>query len=291
MHIVLGATGHVGSAVAQTLLDQDEAVTTVTHDPQKACAWQDKGAQAAVLDVHDTEALRRVFRSGRRLFLLNPPAPPSTDTAAEERRSLASILAALKDSGLEKIVAQSTYGAQPGGQVGDLGVLYEMEQVLAAQAIPATIIRGAYYMSNWEAALSTAREQGRVNAFYPPDFKLPMVAPEDIGQLAARLLTEPAERTGLYFIEGPGRYSPTDVATAFAATLGTPVEAAETPRGQWRQALRAMGFAEPAAESFAKMTAATLEGASQWPEDPVRGETTLTEYIQAMVRRQSTNQG
>ena len=160
MHIILGSTGHVGSAVVQTLLDQGEVVTAVTHDPGKARAWQDEGAQTAIVDVHDPDALRRVLRAGRRLFLLNPPAAPSTDTDAEERRSLAAILAALKGSGLEKIVAESTYGAQPGERVGDLGVLYEMEQALAAQPIPATIIRAAYYMSNWDALLPTARDQG-----------------------------------------------------------------------------------------------------------------------------------
>lgn len=284
MHIILGASGHVGSAVAQALLDQGEAVTAVMHDPRKARDWQNKGARTAVVDVHDAGALRRVLREGRRLFLLNPPASPATDTVAEERRSLASILAALADSGLEMIVAESTYGAQPGVRLGDLGVLYEMEQALAAQPIPATIIRAAYYMSNWDAALSTAREHGQVMALYPPGFKLPMVAPRDIGLLAARLLTEPKEHSGLYCVEGPERYSPADVAAAFATALGKPVNAVETPRGQWRDALRSMGFSEPAAESFANMTAATLETPSL-PDAPVRGATTITEYVRELTAK------
>jgi uncharacterized protein YbjT (DUF2867 family) len=156
MHIILGGTGHVGSAAADALLARGQAVTIVSRRADKAGPWRQKGAQVALVDVHDAAALHQVFRQGNRLFLLNPPAPPSTDTAAEERKSLASIFRALEGSGLEKIVALSTYGAQPGSRIGDLGVLYEMEQGLANQPVPATIIRAAYLMSNWEMSLPTA---------------------------------------------------------------------------------------------------------------------------------------
>ncbi|MDO7848198.1 NmrA family NAD(P)-binding protein [Hymenobacter sp. M29] len=291
MHIILGADGHVGSATAQALLDRDEPVTAVLHSDRKAAEWQQRGAQVAVADVHDVDALRRIFRQGRRLFLLNPPADPATDAATEERKTVAAIVAALADSGLEKIVAESTYGAQPGDQLGDLGVLYELEQALAAQSIPASIIRGAYYMSNWDAALQTARQSGEVHTFYPPDFKLPMVAPQDLGQAAARLLLEPATQTGLHYVEGPARYSPADVAAAFAAALHRPVVAVETPRAQWPEALHKMGFSDKAAESFAAMTALTL-GADFPPLSAVeQGPTTLPQYVRELVQQQPPEAG
>ena len=157
MYIILGATGHVGSAVAQSLLDKGESVTIVTHDASKGEAWQQKGATVAVVNVHDTEQLRHVFQQGRRLFVLNPPAPITTDTAQEERKSIQSILAAIPGSNVEKIVVESTYGSQPGDQVGDLGVLYELEQGLQKTGIPTSIVRAAYYMSNWDLALATAQ--------------------------------------------------------------------------------------------------------------------------------------
>ncbi|MGX9115292.1 hypothetical protein ACWTU6_01150 [Mesorhizobium sp. BHbsci] len=54
---------------------------------------------------------------------------------------------------MRKIVAQSTYGARPGDRCGDLNILYELEQQLRGQPIPASIIRAAYYMSNWDSVL------------------------------------------------------------------------------------------------------------------------------------------
>lgn len=123
MHIILGGTGHVGSALAETLLSRGEPVTVVTRDAAHAESLRRKGAEVAEADVLDTPALRRALRSGRRAFLLNPTADTAGDADAQERRTIAAILAALEDSGLEKVVAESTSGAQPGKDIGDLGAL------------------------------------------------------------------------------------------------------------------------------------------------------------------------
>ncbi|GAB3643216.1 NmrA family NAD(P)-binding protein [Spirosoma arcticum] len=286
MHIILGGTGHVGSAVARTLLDHNQPVTIISRDPKKVDAWQRRGATVAIADVHDTDALRAVFQTGTRLFLLNPPAAPSTDTVAEERKSLTAILNALDGSGIRKVVAESTYGAQPGEGVGDLGVLYEMEQELAGKDLSVSIIRAAYYMSNWDMALATARQEGVVHTLYPMDLRLPMVSPDDIGQLAARLLMEPMDKTGLYYVEGPAPYSSADVGEAFADALNKSVVALETPQEQWVSVLISMGFSLKGAESMAAMTEVTLKKEYKSPDSPVRGHTTLQSYINQLVRKQ-----
>lgn len=279
MYIVLGGTGHVGSAVAANLLNQGENVTIITRDSEKTSEWEKRGAKTAVVDVSDTDELRKVFATGKRLFLLNPPADPSTDTITEEKQTLASILAALENSGIEKVVGESTYGAQKGEGKGDLNVLYEMEKNLEKMNLPHSIIRAAYYMSNWDAALETAKTEGIVHTFYPVDFKLPMVAPADIGKIAAKLLTEPIEKTGVHYVEGPETYSSADVAEAFSIVLGRTVKAVETPPDKWIPALKEFEFSDCAAASMAAMTEETLKNL-ETAESPVRGATTLKHYIQ-----------
>lgn len=284
MYVILGSTGHIGSALTALLLERGEAVTAVTRDWKKADEWRRRGAEAAAVDVNDTAALRDVLRRGKRAFLLNPPADPSTDTVVEERRTAASILAALDGSGLEKVVAESTYGAQPGNRIGDLGVLYEMEQALGAQTVPSSVIRGAYYMSNWDHALATARDEGKVYSLYPADFRLPMVAPADIAALAARLLTEPADETRTAAIEGPTTYAIADVAAAFSEALHRPVEVVTIERDRWAPWLIEAGFSPAAADSMAAMTALTLDERGPRPERPERGSTSLDTYILRLVK-------
>ncbi|MBB4004734.1 NmrA family transcriptional regulator [Aurantimonas endophytica] len=246
------------------------------------------GASIAVVDVGDAVALRAIFRTGPRAFLLNPPAPVSGDTDTEERRTASSIVEALNGSGLEKVVAQLTYGAQPGRGKGDLSVLHEFEEALRAQPIPVTIQRGAYYMSNWDSMVDAAR-QGNLPSMFPADFALPMVAPADLGKEAASLLMQSPSNSGTIHTEGPGRYTPRNVADAFATSLGRRVEVAVTPPEEWEDTFRKLGFSAEAARSFAGMTAATLDGGADRPTGTKQGETTLVEYVDNLIARTKTN--
>lgn len=276
-HIILGANGHVGSAVAETLLQSGEAVTVVIRAAGKAAAWEARGARAAAVDVGDPDALRSVLRTGTHAFLLNPPAPVTGDTDAEERRTAQSIAEALAGSGLQQVVAQSTYGAQPGEAIGDLSVLYEFEQALRAQSIPATIQRAAYFFSNWDAQADAVRETGKLASFFPADMIIPMVAPQDLGRAAARLLCD-APQTSIHHVEGPDRYSPDDVAQAFGTALGRTVTVDVIPPARWEQTYRSLGFSAQAARAFTRMMDVNLKGV-ELPEDYERGQTTLDQYV------------
>ncbi|WP_105419481.1 NmrA family NAD(P)-binding protein [Neorhizobium sp. T25_27] len=286
MYIVVGGTGHVGSAVAQTLLEEGKAVTVVTRNSDKAGAWRLRGAEVAVADVHDVTSLREVFRNGKRAFLLNPNADISSDTDREERETVRCLLDAIEGSGLEKVVAESTMGAQPGEECGDLNILYELEAGLMNQPIPASVIRAAYYYSNWDTMVGPVTKDGVLSTMLPADLTLPMVAPEDLGRVAARLLQEPIEQIGIHPVEGPKRYSPTDVAAAFAAALGRAVRIEVIPRENWEGAYRSLGFSDAAAHSYARMTALTADG-PEYPADPIRGSISLQTYIDKLVRDSS----
>lgn len=283
MHIILGGTGHVGSAVADTLLKRGEKVTIVTRSAEKAAGFARRGAAVAEADIADTEGLRQVLRGGKRLFLLNPPADPSGDTDRLEARTISQLLAAIEGSGLDYIVAQSTYGAQEGGNIGDLGTLWRLEQGLAAQPIPHAINRAAYYMTNWDMALDNAREQGVLTSFFPADFEIAMVAPQDMGEAAAQLLTDAAKPGGVHFVEGPRRYTPADVAAAFARALGRPVRVEAVPRDKLEETFRNIGFSPEAARSYAGMTAATLDDPRLMPPQVYKGRVTLEDYVGRLV--------
>jgi uncharacterized protein YbjT (DUF2867 family) len=282
MFIVLGASGHVGSATVSALLEAGQPVTAVLHDRAKAPEWQARGARTAILDVRDSDALRAVFRTGRRAFLLNPPADVGADTDREEHATARSIAAALHGCGLEKVVLASTLGAQPGERCGDLNVLYDFEQALAAQPIPAAAQRAAYYFSNWDMQLEEAKG-GALTTMLPADLKLPMAAPQDLGRAAARRLQEPAEDQSISQVEGPERYSACDVAGAFAKALSRPVELVVTPREKWVEAYRAQGFSQAAAQSYARMTAVSVDSGFEAPTSAERGQISLETYIRALV--------
>jgi uncharacterized protein YbjT (DUF2867 family) len=279
MHIILGGTGHVGKATAQALLDRGERVTVVTRSAEKAEDLRLRGATVAVADILDTEAVKAVFRKGRRLYALNPPAPPDTDTDAEEKRTIAAILSAIEGSGLEKIVGHSTYGARKGENIGDLGTLFELEEGLRNQPIPTSILRAAYYMTNWDMSVETARSDGTLPSFLPPDFRLAMVAPQDLGQAAADLLTEPVGSERLIHAEGPERYTPADVAAVLSKFLDRPVTVSPVAREDWEKTYRKLGFSDESAQSYAGMTALAVDMEAPDSGEVRRGKVGLKEYF------------
>ncbi|VTR95112.1 NmrA family transcriptional regulator OS=Massilia sp. JS1662 GN=IA69_09970 PE=4 SV=1: NmrA [Gemmata massiliana] len=283
MHIILGATGHVGAATARALLKRGEPVTVVTRDATRASDLKKAGAKVAIADVLDTAKLREVFRTGSRAFLLNPPAAPPTDTDTEERATAAAIVEALNGSGLKKVVAASVSSARAGERCGDLTVLHEFEERLRAQPIPVATNRGGYYMSNWLEMLDSVRERGKLPCFFPADVPIPMVAPQDLGEIAARRMLEPEGKTGVVNIEGPKRYTPRDVARAFVSALRRPVEVETIPREKWVETYRKLGFSEQAAKSYACMTGVVVDEPAEITDNTERGMITLREYIERAV--------
>ena len=283
MYIIMGGTGHVGAATARALLARGAEVTILTRSAARAAHWRTLGADIVQANVKDVASLRAAFRRGRRAFLLNPPADTRSDTDAVERHTVANILAALEGSGLEKVVAESTAGAQPGSHIGDLNVLWELEEGLRAQALAAAVNRAAYYMSNWDGLLETVRNTGVLPSLFPADLAIPMVAPKDLGEVAADRLMSAPDDQGVRYVEGPRRYTPSDVARAFAQALDQPVEVHVVPRAEWRQAFVRQGFSETAAASYARMTEVSVDGGFDLSDTPLRGSSTLEAYIRSLV--------
>lgn len=283
MYVILGGTGQVGTATARALLDQGQKVTVVTRDKSHGAELEKAGAQIAEANIRDVDALRDVFRTGKRAFLLNPPADPSGDTDEEERANVAAILAALDGSRLEKVVAASTYGAFEGERCGDLTVLHAFEQALQRQPVPVAINRAGYYMSNWAGMVESVQESGTLPSFFPADLSIPMVAPDDLGKAAARRLMSATEDVGIQHIEGPKRYTANDVAEAFTKVMNRDVQIQEVPHKALEETFRSFGFSDEAAASYACMTRRMIDGQTDTAEQSFQGEISLEDYLASVL--------
>ncbi|WEK06424.1 MAG: NAD(P)H-binding protein [Candidatus Devosia phytovorans] len=281
MFIILGASGNIGSRVTEALRQAGKPVLAVVHSAEKADAIRADLVEPVVVDLRDNAALERILQRGKRAFLLNPPGDPAGDSNAEELGTARSITSALNASGLGKVVLASTYGAQPGDGIGDLSTLHEFECLALASGIPVAINRGAYYFTNLDM-LAEAAGEGVLPTAFPADLALPMVALDDLAAAAVERLVSGVEDVGIKYVEGPARYSFSDVAASFARHLGRTVSVQTTPRDQWEESFRAVGFSEVSARSFARMTAATLDK-PDLPSSPTRGRVTLDDYIAGLV--------
>jgi uncharacterized protein YbjT (DUF2867 family) len=108
--VVLGGTGHIGSATAEALLRAGRRVRIVTRSPAKAKVWAARGAEPAIADVQDKAAMADVLSasSPTRVFALNPPGSITGDPDTDENRTAEAIAEALGAAAVERVVALST---------------------------------------------------------------------------------------------------------------------------------------------------------------------------------------
>lgn len=287
MNVVLGASGQIGSAIVDVLLKKGKPVKGVIRDSQKAANLKSKGVDVEVADFFDLEALKKAFSGGDTVFLLTPENPKSKDILADTAIILKNYREAIRFSGIKKAIGLSSIGAQHKSETGNLEMSYRLEHALEELSLDQIYIRPAYYYSNWMAYFETAKEHGVLTTFFPINLKMPMIAPTDVAEFIAKIMTDEAEQEKVYELVGPVAYSSADVANIFGDILNRKVEAQQIPQGQWKETLKQIGFSDSATDNLIKMTEAVINGKAK-PEkektDLIQLPTTLESYLGKIVK-------
>lgn len=238
MYIVTGATGNTGSIVAKTLLEKGLPVRVVVRSEEKGEDWKDLGAEVAIAELSDKDALTKAFEGGKVLYLMNPPNYQSNDLLIETDENIAAVQTALKNSSIEKLVVLSSAGAFLNEGTGLIQTLHKIEEAFKSVEIPVTFVRPPNFMENWNANLETVETQGVLPSFFTPlDVKFPQISVEDIGREIADAMLEKTE--GVQYKELAGiSYSVEDVAEAFSKVLGREIKAVPIPEEQWMDIFR-----------------------------------------------------
>ena len=286
MYVITGITGQVGGALGNALLRQGRPVRAVVRDEKKGAAWAARGCEIALADMTDADALTRAFEGAESVFILPPSEFDPAEGFPEAREVIDAIVAAVARAKPRRIVCLSTIGAQA-TQSNLLTQRTLLEQALRRQAIPVTFLRPGWFMENCAWDVDAARNEGVVQSFLQPlDRAIPMIATDDIGALAAKLLQDEWTGTRIVELEGPRRVSPNDIAAAFSEVLGKPVRVQAVPRESWQALFVSQGMKHPTPRI--QMLDGFNEGWIDFEgrrEDIVKGVTPLVEVIRKLVAR------
>jgi uncharacterized protein YbjT (DUF2867 family) len=245
MFAVMGITGNVGSEVARNLLASGESVRAVVRDARKGAEWKKRGCEIAVADIHDTDSLQNAFAGVEGVFVLVPPVFDPEPGFPEAKSVASSLRSAIEAAGPRGVVYLSTIGAQ--AERENLLTQHTLiEEELGGLATPITFLRPGWFMMNASWDVAPARDKGVVPSFLQPlGRRIPMVAVEDIGSVAAELLRETWAGHRVVELEGPRRVSPNDIAATLARLLGKPVKMEVVPRASWEELFRSKGMKNP----------------------------------------------
>ena len=284
MYIVSGATGHTGSVVAKTLLAKGLPVRVIVRSREKGASFAELGAEVAVADLQDADALTEALSGGKVLYLINPPNYQSEDQFIELEKVIAAFQTAIENSKLEKIVALSSIGSQLSSGTGNILTTYKLEKAFENSAIPITFIRAGSFMENWNGVLETAKTAGVLPSFFQPlDRQVPQVAAADIGRVAAESMQE--KTTGKEIKELAGFWaSPAETAEAVGKVLGREVKAVAVPEDQFVEI--AKNYNSPKnAESMAEMFNGFNSGRIKFEtENQIAGKISLEDFMREKLR-------
>ncbi len=275
MYAILGVTGNTGRAAAETLLQGGQPVRVVVRAADKGAPWAARGAEVALADLTDAEALARALDGTTGSYLLNPPRHDDTDplgTAARVGEAFRQVL----DRGVTgRAVVLSSVGAQHPGGTGMVGSVHRVEQAVRGATVPVTFLRPAFFAENWLPLIAYGRGEGRLPSFQTPlDRPVPTVATADIGRVAAELLLA-AGSAEMVELAGPEDVTPYQVAAAAGLA-----EVFALPREHWSATIGSWGVSPAVRDLLAELYDAMNAGHVDFAGSSVlRGRVGLAEAL------------
>lgn len=289
MNIILGASGQVGSAITDFLIKKKAPVRAVVRDAKKAERLEKKGAEVAIADYFDLQALKEAVKGGKLIFVITPEWGQTDDILGDTKQILENYRKAIKNSGITSMIGLSSGGAHYEKYERDTGNLLMsnmLEHEFLSLPINQVFVRPSYYYSNWSMSVDMAKEKGILPSFYPPDLKIDMNSPIDVAEFIANKIAEGVDRSELIELVGPQKYSPNDVADEMAKAIGREVRTQEIPREEWAGTMKNIGFSEDATNNFLKMTELVAEGKAKLEgkgKNPISLRTTLGDYFKGNI--------
>jgi len=189
MYVITGATGNIGSKVADILLNAGEKVRVVGRNSAGLRRFVDRGAEAAVGNLKDGAFVTQAFRGAKAVFAMIPPDYSATDLRAYQNEVGANLANAIRDSRVGYVVNLSSQGADiPEGTGPILGLRDQEERLNKLEGVSVVHVRCTYFMENLLMSIPLINERGYAGTPIRGDLEIAMIATRDIADFVAKQL-------------------------------------------------------------------------------------------------------
>jgi uncharacterized protein YbjT (DUF2867 family) len=282
-------SGHVGSAVADFLLDLggDIQVKLLARRSKDLDRFVRRGAELVIGSQDDADFLVSATQDVDALLWVTPPGYGSDNVRAFQNRLGIAGSFAIRDNHIARVVNLSSIGAQLSSGVGPISGLYDVEGILDEAADNITHLRPGFFFENLLMQLDSITKWGRISLPISGSRSFPMIAARDVGHVAALRLVDPTW-TGMYIRElhGPADMSFDEVAEIISQVLGRKILFIRSDKLEARHVLLNTGMSENLADLLLEMYDAVESGRLQ-PLQPRSLEsttpTTLTEFVHEVM--------
>jgi len=260
--LVTGATGKVGSALLDNLGNADVELRALIRNGSKARSLGLRNVEVVSGDFLESQTLRPAIEGVDAIFLLTPIHPHQVQQAAN-------VIDVASESGNDPhVVRLSVHQASHEAPTRISRQHAEIEERLISSGLPYTLLRPQSFMQNTLLSAPTVACQGRI--FQPmKDGRLGMIDARDIGEVAAKVLTEDGHEGKTYTLTGPAAISFYDVAEALSEVLDKEVAYVPIPPEKAKEAMLDRGIPEWMADALNEYARAHSEGYSNWTTEDV----------------------
>lgn len=288
MIAVMGATGHTGKIVAETLLARGEKVRVLGRDARKLEPFARSGAEVAAGDASDAGYLARAFAGAEAAYTLIPPDPTAPAFRAYQDRIGTATAKALKEARVERVVLLSSLGAEQPAGTGPILGLHAQEARLRELGVDVLLLRPGYFFENLLASLPLVKGLGINGGAIAPDVKVGMIATRDIGAAAASALaTRDFSGVAVRDLVAPRDYTMAEVTRILGAAIGKPdLPYVQFSYDAFAGALVQAGLSKDLAAQYAEMSRGLNEGkirTTQGRSPQTTGPTTFEAFAPALA--------
>jgi len=247
MILVTSAAGKTGQAVIRALVARGVAVRAFVRSAAHRELLKTIGATDVVIGALDDDAaLLRAMHETDAVYHICPNVSPHELAYAD------AVIAAAEAAEVPRLVYHSVLHPQVEAMPHHFAKM-RVEEMLFSSELDWTILQPAAYMQNILGELDRIRNDGVYRVPYPVETPLSLVDLDDVGAVAALVLTQDGHAHATYELAGTPPQSPLDVAEAFAAALGREVRAEAESIKTWQARARTGGMDEHAVTALTKM--------------------------------------
>ncbi len=224
MYVIMGATGNIGSKLANILLDKGENIKVIGRSAERLKPFVDCGAEAAVGDASDAAFLTDTFKGADAVFALIPPNYTTDNFRGFYNEIGGNIVKAIKESGAKYVLFLSSHGAHLAENTGPIKSLHDVEQQLnKLDDVNVLHLRPTYFMENLLANVDMIKNMGIFGSEMKGDVKFAMIATKDIAPVAAdHLIKRDFSGKSVHELLGERDVSMEEVTRIFGEKIGKP---------------------------------------------------------------------
>jgi NAD(P)H dehydrogenase (quinone) len=288
--LVTGASGHLGGAVVNHLLDTFKVpaarIIATTRTPANLADLAALGVSVREADFDDQASLAKAFQGADRVLIISTNELMIQGKRREQQ--LAAVSAAAK-AGVAHILYTSLPDPEPGSPILFAPDHYDTEQAIKASGVPYTMFRNGWYDENLFMSLPQILASGH---WYTSagDGRISYGARDDLAAAIAGELASGTAESTTYTLTGPKAYSVAEVAALVTEVTGKAIEVVQLSDQALTEGMKAAGLPEPVARLLVSFDAATRAGKLGMVTDSVeelsgRKSMSLRQFLEANKAR------